>query len=146
MMGIMANEKVSASVQPSKAAYWTGWVLTVAIGLLMLSSGINLARKAAFVLPGLAHLGYAESVALWIGIAATLGSMLYLVPRTAVLGAIVLTGYLGGATASHARIGEAFFVAPVVVGIAMWGSLFLRSPRMREMMLGGLVGGRGRGR
>jgi hypothetical protein len=59
--------------------------------------------------------------------------LLYLIPQTAVLGAILLTGYLGGATATHVRVDEAYFM-PVVVGILVWLGLYLRDPRLRALV------------
>ena len=60
--------------------------------------------------------------------------MLYLVPRTTVLGAILLTGYLGGAVATHARVLEMGFLVPLVLGMLVWGGLFLRDPRVRALI------------
>jgi hypothetical protein len=61
-------------------------------------------------------------------------TLVYLAPRTAVLGAILLTGYLGGAAATHVRIGDGVFVYPVALGIALWGGLYLRDPRLRALL------------
>jgi hypothetical protein len=57
----------------------------------------------------------------------------YLIPRTAVLGAVLLTGYLGGAIATHARLGEPF-VAPIILGVVVWAGLWLRDPRLRALL------------
>ena len=114
---------------------WTGRVLSGVTGVFMLTSGINLAFvRSADVLKGFAQFGYPDYTILLIGIAALVGSVLYLVPRTAVLGAIVLTGYLGGAVATHVRVSDPTFVAPLIVGILIWVGLFLRDERLRALL------------
>jgi hypothetical protein len=60
-------------------------------------------------------------------------TLLYVIPRTSVLGAILITGYLGGATATHARLGEPWF-APVLLGMLAWGGLFMRDTRVRDLI------------
>jgi hypothetical protein len=82
---------------------------------------------------GFAKLGYPERAALWIGIVEIACTVLYLIPRTAVLGAILLTGYLGGATNTHVRVGEPFYM-PVLLGVLVWLGLFLREPRLRPLV------------
>ena len=101
--------------------------------LLLLSSAVMKFLKPASVVEGFAHLGYPESLALALGILELACTVVYVIPRTSVLGAILLTGYLGGATATHVRIGEPFF-ATVVVGVLVWGGLFLRDPRVRALI------------
>jgi hypothetical protein len=114
---------------------WTGRVLSGLTGVFMLTSGINLAFvRSADVVKGFAQFGYPDSAILAIGIAALIGSVLYLLPRTAVLGAIVLTGYLGGAVATHVRISDPTFVAPLTVGILIWTGVFLRDERLRVLL------------
>jgi hypothetical protein len=89
--------------------------------------------KPAAVVEGFMHLGYPESLSLGIGIAELTSVVIYVIPRTSVLGAILLTGYLGGATASHVRIGEPFFMA-IVMGVLVWGGLYLRDDRLRALL------------
>ena len=89
--------------------------------------------KPAPVVQGFAHFGYPESLALSIGILELACTVVYVIPRTSVLGAILLTGYLGGATATHVRIGDPFFV-PVGLGVLVWGGLFLRDDRLRALI------------
>jgi hypothetical protein len=81
-------------------------------------------------------LGYPESLALGIGVLELVCIVLYLIPRTSVLGAILLTGYLGGAIASHVRIGSELFsiLLPIIVGVMLWGGLFLRDDRLRTLL------------
>jgi len=68
-----------------------------------------------------------------LGIVELLSTILYLIPRTSILGAILLTGYMGGAIATHVRVGDAF-IAQTAVGIFLWGGLFLRYPALRQML------------
>jgi hypothetical protein len=119
---------------PSKAAVWTGWVLSVLPSLLLLFSGVMKLVKAPDVIKGFEHLGYPEHLALILGIVEVGSTLLYLFPRTAVLGAILVTGYLGGAIATHARLLEAQFLAPLILGLLIWGGLFLRDRRVRALI------------
>ena len=116
----------------SRKSIWAGRIVSALPAILLLSSGVNLILKPAFVLEGIHHLGYAPGVALAIGMAALASALLYVIPRTSLLGAILLTAYLGGATASHVRIGEPFLF-PVIAGVLVWTGLFLRNERLRAL-------------
>jgi DoxX-like protein len=74
-----------------------------------------------------------ESLALGLGIVELACTVIYIIPRTSVLGAILLTGYLGGAVATHLRIGEPYFM-PIIFGVLVWGGLFLRDERLRALI------------
>lgn len=82
---------------------------------------------------GLAHMGWTEGQMFYLGILEISCTLLYLFPRTVVLGAILLTGYLGGATAAHVRVGDPFFI-PVVLGAMLWLGLYLRDSRIRALL------------
>jgi hypothetical protein len=82
----------------------------------------------------LEQMGFPERLGLTLGIVEIGSTVLYLVPRTTVLGAILLTGYLGGAVATHARVLEMQFLMPLVLGMLVWGGLFLRDPRVRALI------------
>lgn len=92
--------------------------------------------KPAAVVEATVQLGYPESVILPLGIVLAVSTILYLVPRTAILGAILLTGYLGGAVATHVRVGGPAFsiIFPIVFGILIWAGLYLRDPRMSAVI------------
>jgi DoxX-like family len=122
-------------VSKRNSRFWTGWILSALPALFLLSSGVNLARSAPFVLDGFAHLGYGQSLAFGIGVAEFLCATLYLIPRTAFFGALFTTAYLGGATASHVRVGDVF-VGPVIVCVVMWVGLALRDKRLSNYILG----------
>jgi len=127
-------EPVRQTAHISNKRLWAGRIISAFPALFLLSSGINMSMKAPFVMESFARLGYPESVALGIGILEFVCALLYVIPRTSILGAILLTGYLGGATATHVRIGDPFF-APLVVGALVWGGLYLRDTRLRALLL-----------
>ena len=112
---------------------WAGYLLSAIPVLMLLMSAIMKISKNAMVMEGMPQMGYPVALAVPIGVVELLCTILYLVPRTSVLGAILLTGYLGGATATHVRIEEPF-VGPVIFGILLWGGLFLRDARIRALI------------
>ena len=117
----------------SKKMLWAGRIISVIPVLMLLFSGVMKLVKPAAVVEGFTQLGYAESVAVGLGILELACTVVYLIPRTAVLGAILLTGYLGGATATHVRVGQPFFI-PVALGVLVWLGLFLRDERVRALL------------
>src|SRR5947208_14426001 len=119
----------------SKKVLWAGWIVTALPVLLLIFSGVMKLVKPAPVAEGFTHLGYPESLALGIGLLELVCTAVYLIPQTAVLGAVLLTGYLGGATATHVRVGEPFY-APIVLGVLVWGGLYLRDGRLRALVPG----------
>jgi hypothetical protein len=113
---------------------WTGRILSGFVSLfLFVDGGARLAGFAPYV-EGLTKFGYDARLAPWIAIALLVPTVLYVVPRTAVLGAILVTGYLGGATATQVRVGDPWFLFPVVLGVMAWGGLWLRDASLRELI------------
>jgi hypothetical protein len=129
-------QQSSGMLSPSNKILWAGRVLSALPALLLLSSGINIALKAPVVMESFDHLGYPESTALGIGIAQFLCALLYVIPRTSILGAALLTAYLGGATASHVRVGDPFF-GPIICAVLLCAGLFLRDSRLRALVFSG---------
>jgi len=132
---------MQASAQPAPVStkkLWAGWIVSVLPVLMLLFGGVTkLARPAGFgVVEGFGQLGYPENVILGIGILELACTVVYIIPRTSVLGAILLTGYLGGAVATHVRVGDpsAKIVAPVILGALIWGGLYLRDQRLRALL------------
>ena len=117
----------------SKKLLWAGRIMSALPVLMLLLSGVMKLVKPAAVVEGFVRLGYPESLTVGIGIVELACAALYVVPRTSVLGAILLTAYLGGATATHVRIGEPFFM-PILLGVLVWGGLFLRDQRLRALL------------
>jgi len=112
-----------------------GWIISGACALFLLfDAGIKI-TKARVAVEGTVQLGYPEAVVLPLGIVLLLCTVLYLIPRTAVLGGILLTGYLGGATATHLRVGQPFLF-PVIFGVVAWIGLTLRSETLRFALFG----------
>jgi len=126
-------ESVTPTASVSKTMFWAGYVASTLPVLMLVFSGVMKLLKPAAVAEGFVKLGYDESLALGIGLTELACTVLYVVPRTSVLGAILLTGYLGGATATHVRLGEAFF-APIVLGVLVWLGLYLRYVRLRGLI------------
>jgi hypothetical protein len=120
----------------STAALWTGRILSILPALFLLfDAGMKLV-KPDFVVKGTVELGFSESVIVPLGIVLLVGTILYLIPPTAVLGAILLTGYLGGAVATHVHAGQGPFevLFPVVFGAVLWSGLALRDRRLRALI------------
>jgi hypothetical protein len=130
----MSHELNYESRKPgSKKTLWIGWIISALPALLLLFSAAMKFVKPPAVVEGFAHLGWPERLTVTLGILELGCTVIYLIPRTAVLGAILLTGYLGGAIATHVRIGEAV-VLHVLLGMLVWLGLFLRDPRLRELI------------
>lgn len=119
-----------------KANLWAGYILTGLVSLFLLLDGVMKLFKPVFVVEATTKLGYPESSIFPIGLVLVICTVLYVLPITSVLGAILLTGYLGGAVATHVRVGEESFpiVFPVIMGTLVWGGLFLRDERLRALL------------
>jgi DoxX-like family len=121
----------------SKKAVWTGRVLSgLAVLFLLFDAGVKVLQHPMAV-QGTVELGYPQGVLLTLGIVQLVCLALYLIPRTAVLGAILWTGYLGGAVATHVRIGHPLFshvLFPVYVAALLWVGLWLRDERIRTVL------------
>jgi len=126
----MVSTTPSAPV--SKAARVTAWIMTIPPVLMLLMSGVMKIAQTAEVVKGFADWPAGSAVS--IGILELVCTVVYLIPRTAILGAILLAGYLGGATAVSVRLGGATFVLPVIFGVMLWGGLYLRDPRLRALI------------
>jgi hypothetical protein len=119
----------------SKAKLWTGRIMSALPVLVMLFSAVMKLLKPVPVVQGFTQqFGFPESYLSRIGILELACVAVYLIPRTSVLGAILLTGYLGGAVVTHLRVGDPAFVGAVIVGIFVWGGLFFREPRLRALI------------
>jgi hypothetical protein len=128
--------KENESAPTGKGMYWTGVVMSAIPSLMLLMASMMSLSRSPQALQGMAQFGYPENVITGIGAACLVSTILYMIPRTAVLGAILLTGYLGGAVATHVRVeAEKFtFLIPVVVGALIWGGLFFRDARIRNLL------------
>jgi len=132
----MEEKLMQSAAQPapvSKKMRWAGRIMSALPVLVLLMSAVMKFLKPAPVVEGFTHLGLPEGLALGLGILELACTAVYVIPQTSVLGAILLTGYLGGATLTQLRVGDAFF-APIVLGVLVWGGLFLRDPRLRALI------------
>jgi len=126
-----------SDTQPvSKGMLWTGWIMGALPSFFLLVDGVMKLVKPAIVVETTVKLGYPESVILGLGIVLLACTVLYLIPSSAVLGAILVTGYLGGAVATHVRVGAGLFeiAFPVILALLLWGGLVLREPRLRALV------------
>ena len=114
-------------------ARWIGHILGILPCLMLLFSGFMKFARPPGTAEGFAHLGIPLTQATGLGILEVACTLVYLIPRSSILGAILLTGYLGGATAIHLRVGDPFFMQPLL-GVLLWGGLFLRDPRLRALI------------
>ena len=137
-----SENKVNTS---SKTLSLIGWIITVLVILFMLMDAVMKVMKLEMVIDINRKLGYPESAIVPIGIVLLICTLLYAFPRTAVLGAILLTGYLGGAVATQVRVsspetnqgfgGEPFnIIFPFIIGAFVWGGLYLRNRRLSSLV------------
>ncbi|MFN8600717.1 MAG: DoxX family protein [Candidatus Binatia bacterium] len=119
------------------AQLWTGRVLGGLCILFLVFDSIGKIVRVDPVVQGTVELGYPDTVLVPLGLVLLASTILYAIPATAVLGAILVTGYLGGAVATHVRVGNPLLthtLFPVWLGIALWGALWLRDPRLRALV------------
>ena len=123
-------------VDRSKSLIIAGWMLTVAVGLFMLRDVSPDLVQAPWVVKANAGLGIPANAVLLIGVSGLVCTLAYLFPPTSLLGAILLTGFLGGAVFSHVRLnGSAWGVGEnVVIGVLAWSGLWLRDARLRKLL------------
>lgn len=132
----MSTPLETSPAPPSKLAKWTGCVLS---GLLILwnlmGAGMSLAQHETAV-KGTTDMGYPADAVFGIGVALLISTVLFAIPKTAVLGGLFLTGYLGGAVATHIRAGQGWSttIAAFVFATVMWVALLLREPRLRAVL------------
>ena len=121
----------------SKAQVWTGRIISILLAGLLIMGGVMDVMKPDFVVKTTTQLGYPEGMIQPLGVVVLICVILYLIPNTAVLGAILLTGYLGGAVATHVRAGDQLFshvLVPVYFATLLWGDLYLRYQRVRALV------------
>ena len=125
----------------SRAASRTGTVLTMLLTAFMIFDAVPKILQLPFVVEATEAMGFAASAVPVIGTVLAVCLALYLVPRTAILGAVLLTGYLGGAVCAQLRIEAPLFstmLFPVYFGVVVWVALYLRSPQLRKLVAASL--------
>ncbi len=131
-----ANESLQAGTQ-NKKRLWAGRIMSGLVIAFLLMDGVMKLLMLPPAIKGTVKLGYEASVILPLGILLLVCTLMYAIPRSSVLGAVLLTGYLGGAVATHVRVGDPLFshiLFPVYLGIILWGGLYLRDDRVRALL------------
>jgi hypothetical protein len=114
---------------------WIGrMVSAIPVLMMALSAVMKLIRQPQAAEAFVNQFGYPVSYLVPIGVLELACAVVYLIPRTAVLGAVLVTTYFGGAVATQVRIGDPSFVGPIVLGVLAWAGLYLREPRLRELL------------
>jgi hypothetical protein len=130
----MQPTQIAAS---SKKRLLAGRVVSAVPVLFLLADSVMKLLKPAFVVEATIKLGYSETVIVGLGVLLLACTILYTIPRTSIFGAVLLTGYLGGAVATHLRVGDPLFshvLFPVYLGVMLWGGLYLRDARLRGLI------------
>jgi len=132
-MSAIATQSANGSVWKTRTT-WLGRVLSALPVLMLLSSSaFKLSHAPEFVRTWTDKFGYPENALTPIGVVELLCTVLYVIPRTSVLGALLLTAYLGGAVTTHVRVADPFAI-PIVLGILVWAGLYLRDDRLRSLL------------
>jgi hypothetical protein len=123
----------SATQAVSKTNLWAGRIISTLVVLFLLFDAVAKLMKIAPVLQAFTQLGFSTSLAVPIGAVLLVCTILYVLPPTSILGALLLTAYLGGATVTHLRAGQPFYF-PIIFGVLVWGGLYLREDRLRALL------------
>lgn len=122
-----------STLKNNRMIIWVGRILSGLVALPFVPSAVMKLTRHPEAVKGMAHLGLPESLIMPLGILELSCVVVYLIPRTSILGAILLTGYIGGAILTHLRIGEPVFLH-ITLGVLIWLGLYLRDPRLRELL------------
>lgn len=135
-MNVNASRSDSETTRlSSRAILWIGRILTaIPILLMLFSASMKFAGSPQMMDEFVTRLGYPAHTAAILGAVELACVIVYAIPRTAVLGAILMTGYLGGAIATHVRIGDPSFIAPLGLGVIAWGGIYLREERLHALL------------
>ena len=124
------------TISTSRGSLWAGRILSGLAVLFLLFDAVIKILKMPFAVDATVQLGYPGSLVLTIGIIELICTLLYVIPSTSILGVVLLTGYLGGAVATHLRHGDPLFshvLFPTYIGALLWGGLLLREARLRSL-------------
>ena len=133
----------------TKTNLWAGRIVSALAVAFLLVDAVMKIVKAQVAVEGSVQLGYPESTVVGIGVTLLVCTLLYAIPRTSIVGAVLLTGYLGGAVATHVRVGSpllGYVLFPVYVGVMIWGGLVLRDSRLRAVISPPLISQQGEAR
>lgn len=124
----------SQTAPASKKKLWAGRIISALPVLLLLFSGVMKLMKPPAVMESMGAYGYPESLIVLIGLLEIACTVVYAIPRTSILGAILLTGYLGGATATNVRVGNPAFIMTTILGVLLWLGVYLRDDRLHALI------------
>jgi hypothetical protein len=129
-------QSTSESASVSKGARWAGRIVSAVVVAFMIFDGVTKLVKVRQVIEATVRIGFPENTIVGIGVVLLVCTALYVIPKTSVLGAILLTGYLGGATAANVRAGSAAFntAFPIIFGVLVWLGVFLHEGRLRALI------------
>jgi len=128
---------LETAVAPKKGMLWTGRILSALVVLFLIFDGVTKAMKVRMVTEAMAPLGLPMSLTVPIGVILLACTALYVIPSTSILGAILLTGYLGGAVMIQLRVGNPLYsqtLFPVYFGVLLWLGVYLREARLRALI------------
>jgi DoxX-like family len=123
----------SGAQSVSKKSLWAGRIISTLLVLFLLFDAVAKLMRIGPVLQAFTQLGFSTSLAVPIGAVLLVCTILYVLPPTSILGALLLTAYLGGATVTHLRAGQPFYF-PIIFGVLVWGGLYLREDRLRALL------------
>jgi hypothetical protein len=131
-----ADPLPNVTTSNSKTLIWVGRTVSTLVVLFCTFDGIMKVIKEPHVIAASSELGFSTNAMVLIGVLMLACAVLYAIPRTTILGAVLLTGYLGGAVVSNLRVGHPVFecIFPVIFGALAWGGIFVRDPRVRELI------------
>lgn len=134
----MQTTTTRGGVAPNQGLRWAGSILTALAVLFLIFDTVIKVLMLPVAVEATTQLGYAAALVRLIGLIELGCLAIHLIPRTAVLGAVLLTGYLGGAVATHLRSGSPLFslIFPLLIGALLWGGLLLRDSRLRALLVG----------
>jgi hypothetical protein len=118
----------------SKKTLWTGWILGAIPALMLLLSATGKFIQPEGIEKSLEPIGWRIEQLTGLGILEASVAIIYLIPQTSILGAILITGYMGGAIATHVRIGDYFILPHILIGVLVWLGIWLRNPRLRALI------------
>jgi hypothetical protein len=128
------KERSISDSSNSKLLDRIGWGLTgLSVLALLASASMKIVQEAHNIEYVVGRFGYPAKVLVPLGVLELICTLIYALPRTSMLGAVLLTGYLGGAVATHVRISEAFY-SPIILGVLVWLGLYSRDPRLRGLL------------
>ena len=130
------NPLTNVDTANSRPLIWVGRIVTTLVVLFCAFDGLMKVIKEPHVIAASAEFGFSTNEVVLIGVLMLACTAFYAIPRTAILGAVLLTGYLGGAVVSNLRVGHSMLecIFPVIFGALAWGGIFVREPRLRELL------------